>query len=267
MIVVAVLSGVFFWAARYTLREKDPFPDYRGIKSPTTGLSFSSSPAQNGLSGVPSARMQGMRRVVTMTTTYTSRTYSQPSARTYTASPITLSVPVQGGGLRLSSGSTVRSYGSGTGVSSASSTSTGRSTSRSTAGGGHGLVSTVGGFGNTSITQSTLIAQAASTETMVRPTRQLTLLTESNYSSVVKRKGYGTGDNEEGNPYEDLGLPESGEYDGQHKKGNDGNWYTWYLGGWHKEASEAGEDGAPIGNGLALLLLMAAGWAVKKKKH
>ena len=266
MIVIAVLSGVFFWAARYTLREKDPFPDYRGTKSPTTGLSFSSSPAQNGLSGLPSARMQGMRRVGTMTTTYTSRTYSQPSARTYTASPMTLSVPVQGGGLRLSSGSTVRSYGSGAGVSSASSTSTARSNTRSTAGGGHGLVSTVGGLGNTSITQSTLIAQAASTETMERPTRQLTLLTESNYSSVVKRKGYGTGDNEEGNPYASLGLDPSGN-DGDRCLGNDGNWYTWYLGGWHKEASEAGEDGAPIGNGLALLLLMAAGWAVKKKKH
>ena len=128
------------------------------------------------------------------------------------------------------------------------------------------MVSTVGGLGNTSITQSPLIAQAASTETMVRPTRQLTLLTESNYSSVAKRKGYGTGDNEEGNPYASLGLDPSGN-DGDRCLGNDGNWYTWYLGGWHKEASEAGEDGAPIGNGLALLLLMAAGWAVKKKKH
>ena len=264
MIVVAVLSGVFFWAARYTLREKDPFPDYRGTKSPTTGLSFSSSPAQNGLSGVPSARMQGMRRVGTMTTTYTSRTYSQPSARTYTASPMTLSVPVQGGGLRLSSGSTVRSYGSGTGASQGSSAGTSRSNTHSTAGGGHGLVSTVGGLSNTSITQSTLIAQAASTETMERPTRQLALLSESNYSSVVKRKGYGTGDDEEDDP----NLPsEPGTFDGERRQGNDGNWYTWHLGGWYKDASEAGEDGAPIGNGLALLLLMAAGWAVKKKKH
>ncbi len=265
MIVIAVLSGVFFWAARYTLREKDPFPDYRGTKSPTTGLSFGSSPAQNGLSGVPSARMQGMRRVGTMTTTYTSRTYSQPSARTYTASLMTLSVPVQGGGLRLSSGSTVRSYGSGMGVSSASSTSTTRSNTRSTAGGGHGLVSTVGGLGNTSITQSTLIAQAASTETMVRPTRQLALLSESNYSSVVKRKVYGTGDDEEEN---NPNLPsEPGSFDGERRQGKDGNWYIWYLNRWYKEASQAGEDGAPIGNGLALLLLMAAGWAVKKKKH
>ncbi len=262
MIVVAVLSGVFFWAARFTLREKDHFPDHRGTKSPTTGLSFSSSPAQYGLSGVPSARMQGMRRVGTMTTTYTSRTYSQPSERTYTASPMTLSVPVQGGGLRLSSGSTVRSYGSGTGVSSASSTSTTRSNTRSTAGGGHGLVSTVGGLSNTSITQSTLIAQAASTESSLRPTRQLTLLTESNYSSVVKRKGYGYGDDEKDDP----NLPSEGK-DGDRWQDKDGNWYTWYLGGWHKDASEAGEDGAPIGNGLALLLLMAAGWAVKKKKH
>ena len=129
------------------------------------------------------------------------------------------------------------------------------------------MVSTVGGLSNTSLTQSTLIAQAASTETMVRPTRQLALLSESNYSSVVKRKGYGAGDDEEDNPYASLGLPASGDYVGQRMQGNDGNWYTWYLGGWHKDATEAGEDGAPIGNGLALLLLMAAGWAAKKKKH
>ena len=151
MIVVAVLSGVFFWAARFTLREKDSFPDSRGhTYAPKSSVRFSSPSSSTAIS---TTGLSMPKRSSSVGTLHRSSTY-RPSAgvsRVSVATPMrttsgmlssTRSTMSASSGQRLYSSSSkqIRSYGvTGAGTVSAP-TATQRSSRTSYAQGGTGSI-------------------------------------------------------------------------------------------------------------------------------
>ena len=151
MIVVAVLSGVFFWAARFTLREKDSFPDSRGhTYAPKSSVRFSSPGSSTAIS---TTGLSMPKRSSSVSLSHRSSTY-RPSAgvsRVSAVAPMrttsgilssTRSTMSASSGQRLYSSSSkqIRSYGAtGAGTASAP-TATQRSSRTSYAQGGTGSI-------------------------------------------------------------------------------------------------------------------------------